>query len=132
MIDTTLLRNAFAELLNKDEAKLQLALDRAYATISRYVQTPVTGVAANNALDNIALSLARAYVNDTNALGDEHPVVRDSKEALNWLSLVATGKAFLPKDADNSASTDTTSTGGGLVVASSGKAFSDSLLSLMP
>lgn len=132
MISTTLLRSAFAELLNKDESKLQLALDRAYATISRYVQTPVAGVAANNALDNIALSLARAYVNDTNALGDEHPVVRDSKEALNWLSLVATGKAFLPKDADGSVATDTTDIGGIVLVASPDKVFNASVLSLMP
>lgn len=98
MIAIADLKAAFSELSNQRDEKIQAAINRAYATVSRYIAPADFGALAIAAIDNAALPIARAYIADVNALGAEHPVVRDLDEAIVWLKMVARGKAFLPTE----------------------------------
>jgi hypothetical protein len=98
MISQLDLTTAFSELDKTPADKVQGGITRAYTTISRYIPSPVTGVLANQAIDAVALVLARAYISDKSAVSDEHPIVRDMKESLHWLEQVSVGKLLLPAD----------------------------------
>lgn len=124
------LKAAFSELSNQTDSKIQAAINRAYATVSRYIAPADYGTLALAAIDNAVLPIARAYIADVNALGDEHPVVRDLNESVNWLKMVASGKAFLPTEPTVNESQAPVI--GAFCVASSAKVFNNSVLSKMP
>ncbi len=87
------------EFVEYDDAHLARALDRAVNTVARYVQVPpAVGSRAEVALNSVVLTLARAYAHDEQALSDEHPVVREMREALAWLARIADGKLSLPPE----------------------------------
>jgi hypothetical protein len=66
------------------------ALARADLTIDRYIQVRPSSMA--DAISGIQLTLARAYAHDEQSLGEEHPVVREMGEAMDWLRRVAEGR----------------------------------------
>ncbi len=133
MLSLTNFRDQYPALSSISDSLVLLAIDKAYATIGRYVPNTVFGVRAQASIDGVASVLARAYVVENQAFGDEHPIVREQKEALNWLNMVATGKAQLPTDpSDASTSTPLSSeviVSGGFATNSAKKVFNSAFLS---
>lgn len=80
------------EFAHLDDAQLDQAIARAIGTVSRYLpSTPDPATPAGLAVSKVTLTLARAYAHDEQAFGDDHPVVREMREALSWLKMVAQG-----------------------------------------
>lgn len=132
MLSLTNFREQYPALSSISDTLVLLAIDKAYATISRYVPSTVLGVRAQAAIDGVASVLARAYVVENQAFGDEHPIAREQKEALNWLSMVATGKAQLPTDPPDANTAPATSqevtVSGGFATNSAKKVFNSSFI----
>ncbi len=85
------------EFAEYDNAHMARAIERAANTVARYViEQPAPGTRAEAALNSVSLTLARAYAHDEQVLSDEHPIVREMREALAWLARIADSKASLP------------------------------------
>ena len=76
-----------------DDAHLERALLRARDTVQRYLPQPPCGSKDfDDAVLRIELTLARAYAHDEQRFDNEHPIVRELSEALDWLRRVADGR----------------------------------------
>ena len=70
-----------------EDAHLDLAIGRATATVDRYLDDAQQAALSEEAITAVILTLARAYAHDEQALGADHPVVREMTEALRWLQV---------------------------------------------
>ena len=70
---------------------LARAIERGWATINRYIPHAPTSPADAARVNDVWLTLARAYAYDDQALTRDHPVVRELNEALGWLKQVGAG-----------------------------------------
>lgn len=70
---------------------LSRAIERGWSTINRYIPHAPTSPADTDRVNDVWLTLARAYSYDDQALPRDHPVVRELNEALGWLKQVGTG-----------------------------------------
>ncbi len=82
----------------REDADLDQALVAASAEIDRWCPSGVLGAAALVVLRDVALTLGRMIIYQDQALGDDHPIVRDAKEARAWLRALASGLVRLPGD----------------------------------
>ena len=80
-----------------DELHLQRALTRAADTVTRYIPNrPDPACDFGQAVMRAELVLARAYAHDEQAFADDHPVVREMREIIDWLKRVADGRVSVP------------------------------------
>lgn len=85
-----------------DDVQITAAIDRARATVSRYVPDwPTDGTQAADLLDDCVIKGARAYVHDELRFPPEDPVIRDWQETLSWLRRVGSGQIRLPGYGDS-------------------------------
>ena len=93
------------EFALRDDADLQQALDAATNEIDSYRPAGVPAPEALVVLADKCLMLARMLVNQDQALGAEHPIVRDGNRVLGWLKDLSRGAVHLPTGAGDSGGT---------------------------
>lgn len=86
------------EFAHRDDADLDQALTAASAEIDSWRPLGAVSLAAAAVLKDKCLILARMLIHQDEALGDDHPVVRDGLEVRRWLRALAAGTVQLPID----------------------------------
>lgn len=84
------------EFERHDDGALGQFILRALETVGQYVATDGLSAAAETALINALLILARHYAHEDRTYSDEHPVVREYRRILDWLVDLSRGRASLP------------------------------------
>jgi phage gp36-like protein len=86
------------ELANRTDADLNQALVAASAEIDRWRPAGELGADASAVLRDVCLILGRMLAHQDEALGEDHPIVRDAIAARAWLRALAAGSVRLPVD----------------------------------
>lgn len=84
------------EFTLREDADLAAALTAASAEIDRWRPQGTLSADALVVLQGVCVALARMLLHQDQALSVEHPIVRDAKEARDWLRALAAGTIRLP------------------------------------
>lgn len=95
------------EFNSRSDAALRGAIERASATIDRYRPQITPSPTGIEQLRSVCYPISRAYAHDELLLDDNHPVIREYKEALGWLKMLSDGKVSL-SSLDDKGNTTTT------------------------
>lgn len=87
------------EFAFREDADLDQALAAASAEIDRWRPPGDIGAAAMAVLRDVAMTLGRMVAHQDQALSEDHPAIRDAKEARTWLRALAAGTVRLPGNA---------------------------------
>ena len=87
------------EFALREDADLNQALIAASAEIDRWRPQGDLGAAALDVLRDVAMTLGRMIIHQDQALGDDHPIVREAREARAGLRSLASGTVRLPGNA---------------------------------